>query len=253
MSISAAAAAKSAGRSRRSARSPARIRSPISPRCRSRCPGGRKVRLDELGTVTDGAAEPRTFTRLFDEPIVAFGVTRAKGASDVTVDEKVAARLAQIQAAHPEIKFSKVDTQVDNELGSYHSTMETLIEGALLAVVVVFIFLRDLRATIVTAHRDAAFHHPDLLDDGRDRLLAQSGQPARDHAGDRHSRRRRDRRDREHRAPHEDGQVGVIALRSKPQTRSASPSSRSRCRSSRSSRPSASWAASPASISGSSA
>ena len=114
-------------------------------------PGGRKVRLDELGTVTDGAAEPRTFTRLFDEPIVAFGVTRAKGASDVTVDEKVAARLAQIQAAHPEIKFSKVDTQVDNELGSYHSTMETLIEGALLAVVVVFIFLRDLRATIVTA------------------------------------------------------------------------------------------------------
>ena len=53
-------------------------------------PGGRKVRLDELGTVTDGAAEPRTFTRLFDEPIVAFGITRAKGASDVTVDERVA-------------------------------------------------------------------------------------------------------------------------------------------------------------------
>ena len=47
-------------------------------------PGGRRVRLDRLATVTDGAAEPRTFTRLFDEPIVAFGVTRAKGASDVT-------------------------------------------------------------------------------------------------------------------------------------------------------------------------
>ena len=109
------------------------------------------MRLDELGTVTDGAAEPRTFTRLFDEPIVAFGVTRAKGASDVTVDEKVEARLAQIQAAHPEVTFTKVDTQVDNEIGNYHSTMETLIEGALLAVVVVFVFLRDLRATIVTA------------------------------------------------------------------------------------------------------
>ena len=47
--------------------------------------------------------------------------------------------------------FTKVDTQVDNELGNYHSTMETLIEGAALAVVVVFIFLRDLRATLVTA------------------------------------------------------------------------------------------------------
>ncbi len=114
-------------------------------------PGGRKVRLDELGTVVDGAAEPRTFTRLFDQPIVAFGVTRAKGASDVTVDERVAKRLAGIAAEHPEVTFTKVDTQVDNELGNYRSTMETLIEGALLAVVVVFVFLRDLRATVVTA------------------------------------------------------------------------------------------------------
>ena len=114
-------------------------------------PGGRKVRLDELGTVTDGAAEPRTFTRLFDEPIVAFGVTRAKGASDVTVDRLVAERLARIHADHPEVAFTKVDTQVDNELGNYSSTMETLIEGALLAVVVVLVFLRDLRATLVTA------------------------------------------------------------------------------------------------------
>jgi hydrophobe/amphiphile efflux-1 (HAE1) family protein len=114
-------------------------------------PGGRKVRLDELGTVADGAAEPRTFTRLFDQPIVAFGVTRAKGASDVTVDQLIAKRLSEIEAAHPEVKFTKVDTQVDSELGNYHSTMETLIEGALLAVVVVFIFLRDLRATLVTA------------------------------------------------------------------------------------------------------
>ena len=47
--------------------------------------------------------------------------------------------------------FSKVDTQVDNELGNYSSTMETLIEGALLAVVVVLVFLRDVRATLVSA------------------------------------------------------------------------------------------------------
>src|SRR5580700_2990445 len=114
-------------------------------------PGGRRVRLDELATVTDGAAEPRTFTRLFDEPIVAFGVTRAKGASDVTVDALIEKRLEKIATAHPEVKFTKVDTQVDSEVGNYHSTMETLIEGAALAVVVVFIFLRDMRATLVTA------------------------------------------------------------------------------------------------------
>jgi hydrophobe/amphiphile efflux-1 (HAE1) family protein len=114
-------------------------------------PGDRRVRLDELATVTDGAAEPRTFARLFDEPIVSFGVTRAKGASDVAVDALVAARLARIQADHHEVSFVKVDTQVDNELGNYSSTMETLIEGALLSVIVVLVFLRDLRATIVTA------------------------------------------------------------------------------------------------------
>ena len=99
--------------------------------------------------------EPRSserFARLFDEPIVAFSVARGKGASDVTVDRLVEAGLARIQASHPrERRFTKVDTQVDNELGNYHSTMETLIEGALLAVLVVLVFLRDLRATIVTA------------------------------------------------------------------------------------------------------
>jgi len=114
-------------------------------------PGGRRVRLEELGTVTDTAAEPRTFTRLFDQPIVGFAVTRAKGASDVDVDRDVAKRLEKVQKQHPEVTFAKVDTQVDNEVGNYHSTMETLIEGALLAIVVVFVFLRDLRATIVTA------------------------------------------------------------------------------------------------------
>jgi hydrophobe/amphiphile efflux-1 (HAE1) family protein len=114
-------------------------------------PGDRRVRLDELAKVTDGAAEPRTFARLFDEPIVSFGVTRSKGASDVAVDRLVAAKLARIQGDHPEASFVKVDTQVDNELGNYSSTMETLIEGALLSVIVVLVFLRDLRATVVTA------------------------------------------------------------------------------------------------------
>ncbi|HVX92088.1 MAG TPA: efflux RND transporter permease subunit [Xanthobacteraceae bacterium] len=114
-------------------------------------PGGRKVRLDELGTVTDGAAEARMFARLDGRPIVAFGVSRAKGASDTGVSELVAQRIAKIQAAHPEVELVKVDTQVDSTIGNYHSAMETLIEGAALAVIVVFLFLRDIRATIVSA------------------------------------------------------------------------------------------------------
>jgi multidrug efflux pump subunit AcrB len=114
-------------------------------------PGGHKVRLDELGSVTDGAAEARTFARLDGQPIVAFGVSRAKGASDATVSDLVEQHIAKIREAHPEVQLTKVDTQVDNTIGNFHSAMETLIEGAILAVMVVFIFLRNIRATIVSA------------------------------------------------------------------------------------------------------
>ncbi len=114
-------------------------------------PGGRKVRLDELGKVEDSSAEQRTYARLDDKPIVAFGIVRAKGASAVVVDDLVAKALDKLHVAHPDVEFTKVDTQVDNIVGNYKSTMETLIEGALLAVLVVALFLRDWRATLVTA------------------------------------------------------------------------------------------------------
>jgi multidrug efflux pump subunit AcrB len=114
-------------------------------------PGGRKVRLDDLGTVTDGAAEARSFTRLDGRPIVAFNLSRAKGASEATVEALVEKKIGEIQKQHPEVELTKVDTQVENTIGNYHSAMETLIEGAILSVIVVFLFLRDLRATIVSA------------------------------------------------------------------------------------------------------
>ena len=114
-------------------------------------PGGRKVRLDELGAVSDGAVEARTFARLDGQPIVAFGILRAKGASDASVSDLVEQHIARIRQAHPEVQLTKVDTQVDNTIGNFHSAMQTLIEGAILAVMVVFIFLRNIRATIVSA------------------------------------------------------------------------------------------------------
>jgi multidrug efflux pump subunit AcrB len=114
-------------------------------------PGGRKVRLDDLATVTDDAVEARTFARLNGQPVVAFAISRAKGASDATVADLVETRLAKLHTAHPEVTLTKVDTQVDNTIGNFRSAMETLIEGAVLAVIVVFLFLRDIRATIVSA------------------------------------------------------------------------------------------------------
>ena len=112
--------------------------------------GGRKARLDELGTVSDAAAEPRTFASLDGRPVVAFGVTRAKGASDAEVAQKVADKVAALVKAHPDYAISRVDNQVDYTIGNYHSAMETLVEGAVLAILVVMLFLRDVRATVVS-------------------------------------------------------------------------------------------------------
>jgi hydrophobe/amphiphile efflux-1 (HAE1) family protein len=114
-------------------------------------PRGRKVRLDQLGTVTDSTAEQRTFAALDGRPVVAFAISRAKGASDVVVAEEVARRVAELQRAHPDVELRQIDTMVSYTLNAYKATMKTLIEGAILAIAVVFLFLRDLRATVIAA------------------------------------------------------------------------------------------------------
>jgi hydrophobe/amphiphile efflux-1 (HAE1) family protein len=114
-------------------------------------PGGRKVRLDELGTVTDEVEEPRTFAKLDGEGIVAFSISRAKGESDTEVADAAAKRIDEIRKLYPDIQIQRIDNTVDHTVGVYHSTMKTLMEGAVLAIFVVFIFLRDWRATIIAA------------------------------------------------------------------------------------------------------
>jgi hydrophobe/amphiphile efflux-1 (HAE1) family protein len=114
-------------------------------------PGGRKVRLDELGTVSDSFEEPRAFATVNKDPVVAFSVTRAKGASDTTVSADIHAAVGELAKRYPDVQISLIDTTTTAVRGAYTSTMQTLIEGALLAIAVVFLFLRNWRATIITA------------------------------------------------------------------------------------------------------
>ena len=72
-------------------------------------PSGGEVRLDDLGLVTDTVAEPRTFARFDGKPVVGFSIFRAKGASDVTVAEVVAARVKAIEKEHPEVDLKLID------------------------------------------------------------------------------------------------------------------------------------------------
>ncbi len=114
-------------------------------------PAGRKVRLDQLGQVTDSAQERRTFAKLDGRDVVAFTIVRAKGESDARVADRVAEAVAKLAAANPRVGFEKIDSSVDFTIGNYESAMHTLLEGAVLAVLVVLLFLRDLRATIISA------------------------------------------------------------------------------------------------------
>ena len=114
-------------------------------------PGGREVRLEELGTVQDGAEEARYFARRDGQPAVAFAIFRAKGASDVSVSRLIDVKIAEIEKKFPDVKLVKIDDSVGYTFGNYEAAMGTLIEGALLAVLVVFLFLRNWRATLIAA------------------------------------------------------------------------------------------------------
>ncbi len=114
-------------------------------------PGGRTVRLAELGTVTDGWEEPRSFARLNGEPVVSFSIYRSKGASDATVSRIADTQVAALAERYPDVTFTRIDDSVTSTYGNYESAMMTLIEGAVLAVIVVLLFLRDWRATAIAA------------------------------------------------------------------------------------------------------
>lgn len=113
--------------------------------------GGREVRLKELGRVDDSNSEPRSFGRLDKRPVVSFAVFRSKGSSELSVKEVVAAKIDELNKRYPDIKLTPIDDAVAYTHGNYQAAMETLIEGAILAVIVVFLFLRNWRATLITA------------------------------------------------------------------------------------------------------
>src|SRR6201995_1208566 len=113
--------------------------------------GGGEMRIDDLGTVTDTIADRRTFARANGEPVVAFAIKRAKGASDVVVAAAVQKRIDAIKEANPEYDLRMIDTSVKFTRGNYEAAISTLFEGAILAVIIVMLFLRDIRATLIAA------------------------------------------------------------------------------------------------------
>jgi multidrug efflux pump subunit AcrB len=112
---------------------------------------GRHVRLDSIAKVSDTVAEQRQAALLNGKPVVSFEIVRSRGASEIDVTEGVRAALDKLKAEHADITITEAFNFVDPVVENYDGSMKLLYEGAFLAVLVVWLFLRDFRATFVSA------------------------------------------------------------------------------------------------------
>ena len=112
---------------------------------------GRSIRLDQVATVSDTVAEQRSAALLDGRAVVGFEIVRSRGAGEIDVTGGVRKALAQLQAEHPHVAVTEAFNFVDPVVENYDGSMKLLYEGAALAVLVVFLFLRDWRATFVAA------------------------------------------------------------------------------------------------------
>ncbi len=113
--------------------------------------GSRTVKLADLGEVRDSFGEQRNYAKMNGRQVLAFSIQKAKGASDVAVYQAVEKQLELLHKENPKVTYTLLYTSVPYTIGQYHSAIEAMIEGAILAVFIVLLFLRDWRATVISA------------------------------------------------------------------------------------------------------
>ena len=114
-------------------------------------PDGRRVKLGDIATVSDTVSEQRALAEQDGKKAVAFEVFRTRGASETEIAEGARAAVAELQKTHPNLVLKEVVDNAEPVQENFDASMEMLYEGAVLAVLVVWWFLRDWRATLVAA------------------------------------------------------------------------------------------------------
>lgn len=112
---------------------------------------GRHIRLDAVGTIKDTAHERRQVALVDGKPAVTFQIQRSRGGSEVAMAEKVRGKIAELEKSYPTVRFRKVIDTTGPILTNYRAALNSLIEGAVLAVIVVWLFLREWHATWISA------------------------------------------------------------------------------------------------------
>jgi multidrug efflux pump subunit AcrB len=114
-------------------------------------PSGGSIKLSDVATVRDLYAEQRNIAKMGGRQVLSFSMAKSKGSSDVTVYDDAVKILKKMEAENPKVRFRQLFTSVDYTREQYHSAIDAMWEGAVLAVLVVFLFLRDWRATAISA------------------------------------------------------------------------------------------------------
>ncbi len=113
--------------------------------------GGRTTPLSAIADVRDMHAEQRTISLMNGRQVTSIAIEKSKGSSDVTVYDAVKKELEAIAKENPQVTFKELYTSVEYTRAQYHSAIVAMVEGAVLAVIVVWLFLRDWRATVISA------------------------------------------------------------------------------------------------------
>jgi multidrug efflux pump subunit AcrB len=112
---------------------------------------GRSVRLGDIAEVRDSYAEQRGVAKIGGRQVLSFSLAKAKGSSDVTVYDAAAKEIEKLKTQYPKVKFGLIYTSVEYTKQQYKGAIDAMLEGAVLAVLVVLLFLRDWRATVISA------------------------------------------------------------------------------------------------------
>lgn len=112
---------------------------------------GRSIRLSDIAEVRDSYAEQRSISKMNGRQVLSFSMSKAKGSSDVTVYDAASKEIDKLRQQYPKVKIGLIFTSVGYTKQQYHGAINAMIEGAVLAVLVVLWFLRDWRATVISA------------------------------------------------------------------------------------------------------
>ncbi|TAT71556.1 efflux RND transporter permease subunit [Rhizobium ruizarguesonis] len=112
---------------------------------------GQQVRLDDVASVTDSFAERSSMAYLDGKPVVAVEIKRSNGFSDSSVAADVDEAMKQFATKHSNVQIEEAYSTLGPIIDNYDGSMHMLYEGAILAIIVVWLFLRDWRATILSA------------------------------------------------------------------------------------------------------